>query len=548
MGQSAGTGRDVSPAGLQKDDPVRRMDSGERSGVDMGRYLLAHDIGTSGDKAVLYQENGRLVASAVAAYDTSYPHPGWVEQDPEAWWRAVCESTKKLLRKAKAEPGQVACVSFSGQMMGCLPVDRAGKPLRPMITWADTRSASQEQEIICRLGLEKVYRITGHRPSASYSAAKLLWVRDNEPEIYKKTYRMLQAKDFIVHRLTRRFITDYSDAGGTNLFDIRRKEWSEEICGSLGIPMGLLPEAYPSATVAGSVTGEAACACGLKEGTPVVIGGGDGSCACVGAGAVEEGEAYCVLGSSSWISTVNRQPVFDGQLRTFNWVHLDPALYTPCGTMQAAGLSYGWYRDTFCKEEKRIAGETGESLYDLLDREMEKSGPGAGGVLYLPYLLGERSPRWNHAARGAFIGMDARTKKADMARAVLEGVGYNLKVILDILEGPGEQEALTLIGGGARGRLWAGILADIWGKPLRIPADPEEATGLGAAVCGGVGIGMFADYRVVKEFRKAAESIEPDPVRGKCYQRYYEIFNRAYEALVPVYEELAALPGHLAEA
>ncbi len=419
MGQSAGTGRDVSPAGLQKDDPVRRMDSGERSGVDMGRYLLAHDIGTSGDKAVLYQENGRLVASAVAAYDTSYPHPGWVEQDPEAWWRAVCESTKELLRKAKAEPGQVACVSFSGQMMGCLPVDRSGKPLRPMITWADTRSASQEQEIIRRLGLEKVYRITGHRPSASYSAAKLLWVRDNEPEIYKKTYRMLQAKDFIVHRLTRRFITDYSDAGGTNLFDIRRKEWSEEICGSLGIPMGLLPEAYPSATVAGSVTGEAACACGLKEGTPVVIGGGDGSCACVGAGAVEEGEAYCVLGSSSWISTVNRQPVFDGQLRTFNWVHLDPALYTPCGTMQAAGLSYGWYRDTFCKEEKRIAGETGESLYDLLDREMEKSGPGAGGVLYLPYLLGERSPRWNHAARGAFIGMDARTKKADMARAVL---------------------------------------------------------------------------------------------------------------------------------
>lgn len=512
----------------------------------MGQYLLAHDLGTSGNKATLYREDGTLAASAVAGYDTCYPRPGWVEQDPEDWWQGVCSSTRELLARAGVDPKEVACVSFSGQMMGCLLADQEGKPLRPMITWADTRASVQEQEILRKVGMEKVYQITGHRASASYSAAKLLWIREHEPQVYEKAYRLLQAKDYMIYRLTGQFVTDYSDAGGTNLFDIRRKEWSAEICDRLQIPMELLPEPHVSADVAGYVTRQAAEACGLLAGTPVVIGGGDGSCACAGAGAVGEGDAYCVLGSSSWISRADKAPVFDRGLRTFNWIHLDPALYTPCGTMQAAGLSYSWFRDTFCGQEKEIARATGENLYNLLESQIDASSPGAGGVLYLPYLLGERSPRWNHAARGAFIGMDVRTKKADLARAVLEGVGFNLKVILDILEGAKKdgKEPLTLIGGGARGRCWARILADIWGRPLQIPADPEEATSLGAAVCGGVGIGMFADYRVVKQFQKAAERVEPDPGHRECYQAYYEMFNRTYEALLPVYEGLAGIgPG-----
>ena len=386
-----------------------------------------------------------MAASVLAAYDTSYPYPGWAQQDPEDWWRAFCDSTRKLIETAGIKAGEVCCVSFSGQMMGCVPVDREGMPLGPAIIWADTRAANQEQEIIRRVGMEEIYRITGHRASASYSAAKLLWIRENEPEIYSNTYKMLQAKDFLIYRLTGQFVTDYSDAGGTNLFDIRRKEWSSDICGALGISMDLLPQAHVSADVVGKLTAYAARSCGLMEGTLVVAGGGDGSCACVGAGAVEEGDSYCVLGSSSWISTVNKELVLDEKLRTFNWVHLDPAFYTPCGTMQAAGLSYSWYREAFCQEEKRMAKKAGESLYDLLDGMMEDSGLGAGGLLYLPYLLGERSPRWNHEARGAFVGLDMRTRKGDMARAVLEGVGYNLKVILDILEAGGQMKSLRLI-------------------------------------------------------------------------------------------------------
>jgi len=507
----------------------------------MESYILAHDLGTSGNKATLYREDGRLAASAVAVYNTRYPHSGWVEQDPRDWWRAVCDSTKELIEKAGIEAGQVACVSFSGQMMGCLLVDREGRPIRPMITWADTRASRQEKEMTDRIGMEKVYRITGHRASASYSAAKLLWVRENEPESYKKAYRMLHAKDFIIYHLTGRFVTDYSDAGGTNLFDIRKKEWSAELSKAYGIPLELLPEVHPSADLAGRVTREAAKACGLMEGTPVVIGGGDGSCACVGAGAVEEGDTYCVLGSSSWISTVNKEPVYDERLRTFNWIHLDAASYTPCGTMQAAGLSYRWYKDTFCTEEERIARESGENVYDLLDRAMPEGSPGADGVLYLPYLLGERSPRWDHMARGAFIGMDVRTKKQDMARAVLEGVGFNLKVILDILEARQKTESLILIGGGAKGKVWPQILADIWGKPLKLPIYSEEATSLGAAVCGGVGIGMYPDYRVVKKFNRIVDIVRPDAARTEIYGRYYEIFDQAYEALRPVYERLAKI-------
>lgn len=506
----------------------------------MGRYILAHDLGTSGNKATLYREDGKLAAGVTVSYRTGYPAPGWAEQDPDDWWRAVCLSSEQLLQQARVTKEEVACVSFSGQMMGCLLTDREGKALRPAIIWADTRADRQEKKIIDALGQQTVYRITGHRISASYSAAKLMWIRDEEPEVYAKAYKMLNAKDYIIRRLTGRFVTDYSDAGGTNLFDIRRKEWSKEICAALGIPVALLPDAHPSADRAGTVTREAAGECGLAEGTPVIIGGGDGSCACVGAGVAEEGNTYCVLGSSSWISTAGREPVFDEEMRTFNWGHLDPQLYTPCGTMQAAGVSLGWYKDVLCAEELRLAREAGESVYALIDQAAQAAAPGSGGLLFLPYLLGERSPRWDHAARGAWIGMDISTTKAELSRAVMEGVGYNLNVILKILDQRQPVHALTLIGGGAKGRLWRQILADIWQKPVEVPVYPEEATSLGAAICGGVGVGLFADYTVARRHNPIAEVTEPNWERAAEYAALCRIFDKAYHALKPVYEELAA--------
>ncbi|MDR1157788.1 MAG: xylulokinase [Oscillospiraceae bacterium] len=502
-------------------------------------YLLAHDLGTSGNKATLYDTNGRLVGSAVYAYDTMYPHSRWVEQDPEDWWKAVCVTTRTLLQEAAAKASDILCVSFSAQMMGCLLVDKQGSPLRPMITWADSRAWAEEDWMQARVGAERGYHITGHRLSASYSAAKLLWVRAHEPDVYRRADKMIHAKDYIVFRLTGRLVTDFSDASGTNLLDIQKKMWSEELISAFELRRDLLPELHPSTDVAGRVTAEAARACGLLEGTPVVIGGGDGSCACVGAGVVKEGRAYNVIGTSSWISSAARQPYFDPQMRTFNWVHLDPTLYTPCGTMQAAGLSYQWYKNTLCGGEAAQAERTGRSVYALLDEAAAAARPGAGGVLYLPYLIGERSPQWNLNARGAFVGLHASTQKGDLSRAVLEGVGCNLRIILEAFAATQTLDNIIMIGGGAKGRTWLRILADIWQRTLLVPAYIEEATSLGAAVCGGVGIGLFKDFEACRAFNPIVDEIRPNPAHKTVYDTLFSFFQQTYDQLVPVYDRLA---------
>ncbi len=512
----------------------------------MKHYILAHDLGTSGDKATLYREDGVLLASTLYEYPTSYPFPGAVEQDPEKWWQAVCKSTKELLAKADASNRDVAVISFSGQMMGCLLLNGQGKPLRHMMIWADNRAKSQEIWMENQTGAERGYQITGHRISASYTAAKLLWVRDNEPEIYKKCSRVVQAKDYIIYRLTGKLVTDYSDASGTNLFDLKRKVWSEELLEAFDIPEKLLPELHSSADVAGYVTVEAAEETGLLAGTPVVTGGGDGSCACVGAGVVGEGNAYNILGSSSWISSASREPVYDEKMRTFNWVHLDPELYTPCGTMQAAGYSYRWFADTFYKEEKEQAKRSGRSIYEKINEDAANVRPGAEGLIYLPYLLGERSPRWDPDARGCFTGISVTTTKADMARAVLEGVGFNLKVILDILQEKESIESLIMIGGGAKGRVWMQILADIFQKELLVPRYLEEASSMGAAICAGVGVGIYPDFKVVRKLNPPEERVMPNPEYRTVYERLYKIFNETYEALKPMYRELAGYRGEAA--
>jgi len=508
----------------------------------MAKYILAHDLGTSGNKATLFSFEGELSASVLFEYPVSYPHNSWVEQNPEDFWEAVCLSTKQLLEKANVSPSDVAGVCFSGQMMGCLIVDKEGKPLRPIIIWADTRAGKQAEEMEKKLGMDYVYRTTGHRISASYSAAKLLWVRDNEAELYNRSYKLLHAKDYIIHKLTGNFVTDYSDASGTNLFDLNKKDWDQRILDELGIPRSMLPDPRPSTDKAGTITAEAALQTGLVEGTPVIIGGGDGSCACVGAGVVSEGNAYNVLGSSSWISLAAKAPVYDPEKRTFTFVHLDPELYTPCGSMQAAGYSYNWYKNTLCQEEIALGQQSGEDPYKFIESAALASPPGANGLLYLPYLLGERSPHWNHDARGAFIGLSITSGKDDLSRAVLEGVAFNLRIILEILEKgatTGKIDEIIMIGGGAKGNVWLQILSDIWQKPLAIPTFTEEATSLGAAVCGGIGIGAFKDFSVIHKFNSPIKRINPNRDYANKYDKLFPIFNKAYDALVDTFRGLA---------
>lgn len=499
----------------------------------MAALILAFDLGTTGNKASLFAADGYPLASQVSAYPTAYARPGWAEQNPEDWWASVCEATAGLLASSKHSAEDIAVVSFSGQMMACLPVDAAGIPLRPALIWADSRAEEEARWLAERVGGERVYAVTGHRASASYTAAKALWLRAHEPEVWARTAHLLQAKDYVAYRLTGEYATDYSDASGTNLFDLEGRAWSVEIADAIGLDLGLLPAARPSATVIGTVSARAAVETGLRPGTPVVIGGGDGACATAGAGVVGPGDAYCYLGSSSWIAYVSRAPLLDPAQRTFTFAHLDPAYLFPTGTMQAAGASFDWL-------ERLLRGGGEGVLYDALEAGAGDVPPGANGLLFLPYLLGERSPHWNPRARGAFLGLTMSHGRAEMARAVLEGVALNLRLILDAFREQGAPiQALRLIGGGARSAVWRQILADALGLPLLLPTLLVEATSLGAAVAGGVAVGLYPGYEVVREIVQVRPGEEPTAASAARYEEIYPLFREAYTRLVPIYEGLA---------
>lgn len=507
--------------------------------MGMLKYLLAHDLGTSGNKAVLFTTDGRLVKSTVYSYNTDYFNNNWAEQDAGDWWKAVCATTKEILQGIDRE--LVAAVSFSGQMMGCLCVDRNGEPLRKSIIWADQRAVREADRIAGKIGGERFYRITGHRTSAAYGLQKLMWIKDNQPEVYEATYKMLNSKDYIIYRLTGRFVTDYSDATGTTALDLNTYQWSEEVIDAAGIDGGKLPDLKPSTYVVGGVTKQAAGQTGLAEGTPVVCGGGDGLCATVGAGCIREGMAYNVLGSSSWISITSEKPIYDEQMRTFNWAHIIPGYVAPCGTMQAAGVSYSWLKNEICTSETEEALKRGVSPYELINGEIEKSPPGANGLIFLPYLLGERSPRWNPNARGAFIGLKMEHKRADVLRSVLEGVTFNLDIILKVFSKHIPIKEITAIGGGAKGRVWRQIMADIYGIPVLKPNYLEEATSMGAAVTGGVGAGVFSDFSVINRFINITDVEKPDEARSRKYEAIKPVFEECYASLVTVYDMMAKL-------
>jgi xylulokinase len=505
-------------------------------------YVLAHDLGTTGNKASLYDERGTVISSSFYAYNTAYPHPNWVEQNPNDWWQAVCVSTHRLLDTAHVLPNEIACIVFSGQMMGCVVIDRNARPLGNAIIWADTRATAEADEMIRSCGMEQAYQITGHRASASYSGAKIMWLRHHQPEIYSQAHKFLHAKDFIVARLTGSFVTDYSDASGMNLYDLTTRNWSPTMLRATGINSEQLPELHASTDVVGEVTRVAAEEVGLATGTPVVIGGGDGSCAAVGAGVIREGSAYNYIGSSSWIGIATRQPIFDPAMRTFNWAHLVPGMITPTGTMQSAGGSYQWLRDVFCLPEKESAVRLNVNPYELMNLQAEQSNPGANGLLFFPYLLGERSPRWNPDARGAYLGLSMSHTRADIVRATLEGITLNLRVILEAFQEQGAAiQAMRVIGGGANGRIWRQIMADVYGIPVQRPLLLSEATSLGAALAGGIGVGIYPDFNLAETLTPIVDTLQPNPALKPLYDQLYALFNKAYDAFVPLYSDLKSI-------
>ena len=372
----------------------------------MANYVIAHDLGTTGNKATLYDREGALAGAVFYAYDTEYAHTGWAEQNPNDWWEAVCLSTRQLLSETKVSRDDIGCITFSGQMMGAVPLDRDARPLRNAIIWADQRALDQERWIGERVSFEDVYRITGHRLSASYSLAKILWIRDNQPDIYSATHKFVHAKDSIVARLTGEFVTDPSDGSSMNLYDLESGEWSSAILDAVELPAEKLPRLRDSIAVVGAVRAAVADEVGVAAGTPVVIGGGDGACAAAGAGVIKEGSAYNYVGSSSWIALSTPEPIYDPDYRTFTFGHVIPDMVMPTGTMQAAGASYQWTRDQLAPFEKETADRLGISAYELINLEIDQVAARRRGAIFPALFAGRAQPALESACARRLYRLD----------------------------------------------------------------------------------------------------------------------------------------------
>ena len=499
------------------------------------RYLLAHDIGTSGDKATLFTEDGRAAAACIEHYPLYQENPLFAEQDAEDWWRAFSESTKKLLAISGVNPREISAVSFSGQMMGCLPVDQNEKPLRRALIWADQRAQEQVEKLKERIGDDAFYRIAGHRNSPSYSIQKAMWIRDNEPEIYEKTRAFLNAKDWIVLKLTGRFLTDPSDANGTGAMDLRTLRWSSEILSAAGIDPSKMPEIVPSPALAGTVRPETMEVLGLSPDLKVIMGAGDGVAANVGAGSVSPGSAYICMGTSAWAASTEKEPHFDPLKRSVTWAHAIPGLYSPNATMQYCCGAYDWFRNTVLRDELRRAEESGRNIHGLISELASSAPAGSNGLIFLPHLLGERAPRWNRNVRGAYIGLSGKTSREELVRSVFEGISYHLALCFEAVNPSGSLSEVTLIGGGAKNDFWAQLLADILGVETIVPEETGDANSLGAAVIAGVGAGIFPDFSAVNRFVHPKKRFEPRPEYREVYREARARFEACYQAVEGLY-------------
>jgi xylulokinase len=514
------------------------------------RAILAHDFGTTGNKACLYDLEGRLLKSCYRPYPTHYPRPTWVEQCPEDWWQAFVLSTREVLSAASIDPAQILGVSFSGQMMAGIPVDRQGNTLeKNTMLWADHRSQRQGQLIREKIGWQAFYHATGAGMEIPlYPIAKILWLKENSPEVYEKTYKFLGAKDVLVQRLTGRFVTDYSDASNTGLLDIHRHAWAVDMIRDLGMdPNKLADEILPSPTVVGKVARQAAVETGLPEGTPVVLGGGDVACAALGAGVILEGSAYNYIGSASWLAVASSQPRFDDEMRPFTLCHVVPDRYVVQLAMFTAGVAFEWFRDQVCWTESSYAQHQGMETYDLMTQEAGASVPGANGLVFLPNMRPGGAPHNNLSDHGALVGLTLAHKRNDMLRAVLEGITFNIRLMCEAMEkqvGVRFPE-IRMIGGGSRSALWREIEASILNKNILTLSAHQEANSVGAAIIAAVALGASASFEeAVGKYVRIQETTAPREEMAKAYERYFPVFNQAYSALAPVNDELNRLRGH----
>lgn len=498
--------------------------------------ILTFDIGTTGNKCSIFDSKGSNLATVTISYKTYYPQPGWAEQDPEDYWNSVISGITLLYKNSPALIGRIAGIGLSGHMNGMLPVDKRGDPVFREIIHSDNRSESICREIREEIPDYEFFQITGNRIDSHLSLSKILWFRREYPELYRKTAFILQSKDFIAGRLTGVYgCTDYSDASLTCLLDINHKTWSDRILTAFNLDLGKLPVLLRSHEKVGGLSVQSAGLLGLPSGLPVFAGGGDASCSARGAGIGDFKTAQNYIGSSSWISLLSPKPLLDRGMRIQNFFDLDGESYNVCGTVQCAGIALDWMIDEL---GGIVSGEGRDYL--SIESAAAHSAPGADGIFFLPYLMGERTPHWNQNLKGCFLGLSLSHGRNDMVRSVFEGIAMALRDVLEVFEDNGlPVDTLSLTGGGAVSLFWNQMMSDIYNKPVKVPLNPKQATSLGAAISVAVGLEIFPSYTEAVKQISFERVLEPQKGVSTQYEVMFSVYRSLYQPVASLCDSIS---------
>ena len=503
------------------------------------KYILAHDVGTGGTKAVITDLHGRILQTAYRSHQLYYPQEGWVEQKPEELWNAYVSTTREVYTKAGIDPDEIMGLGVSAQMFNLIPVDDHSNPLINMISWLDVRSVKQADRIMNGDLPEFLFKKTGNIPTAKDIIPKILWLREVRPEIWERTSKLLDCKEYIIYRLTGEIAIDWHGASVYFLFDPYDKEWSEPVCRRLGIPVEKLPKTYPSTHVIGELTEKASESTGLKRETPVVLCAGDVAAAQTGSGSNRDGKVHLCIGTATWIGISSSR--FENNPKKPFWAlnHIHPEKWIIAGEMETGGGALMWFKDTFCQDEVRRARKEGVSIYEFISRMATEIEPGSNKLLFAPWLSGERAPVLDHYARGAFVGLSLSHTKGHLARSVMEGIAYHLRWISESMQNIGHRiNEMNAIGGGSTSDVFAQIISDITGYQLNIMEFPLEAGAIGAALTVAVAMGTYSSVDSIDDLIGIQKKIEPGRENKNRYDDLYEEFHEVYTALFPVFRRL----------
>jgi xylulokinase len=490
-------------------------------------YFLGIDVSTTGAKALLIDEQGNVVSSATTPLPISMPQPLWSEQDPKDWWNGTVQSIRQAVEQAGVKAEAVVAIGMTGQMHGLVLLGETGQVLRPAILWNDQRTGAQCDEIRRRLGFERLVQITGNNALTGFTAPKILWVQQNEPAVYARAKHILLPKDYVRYRLTGQYAMDKADGSGTILFDLQKRNWSEIMLKALEIPSDWLPPTYEGPQVTGTLSREAAELTGLKAGNLVMAGGGDQAAGAVGVGAVEPGIVALTLGTSGVVFATTDAAYVEPQGRLHAFCHALPGTWHFMGVMLSAAGSLQWYRDSMAPQES----------FDQLLAPAGEVPVGCEGLLFLPYLSGERTPHPDPLARGAFVGLTVRHTLPHLTRAVLEGVAFGLRDSFELIKTAGKVQVrqVRVSGGGAKSPLWRQILADVFNAEL-VTVNTTEGAAYGAALLAGVGMGAWKDVpSACQAAVRLTGSTKPQPENLGLYEKQYQLYTQLYPALKPVF-------------